>query len=149
MRAVVQRVKSASVFVEGEVVGAIDRGLLVFLGIGAEDKESLLAPFAEKIVSLRIFPDETGKMARSVRDVSGDVLVVSQFTLYGDCRKGRRPNFSRAAPPKEAEELYTGFITYLQRIGLRVQSGRFGAMMEVDLVNDGPVTILLDTDGGG
>ncbi len=147
MRAVVQRVKSASVTVDERCVGAVGQGLLVFLGIGEGDDEEACRYLAQKIANLRIFADETGKMTRSVQESGGDLLVVSQFTLYGDCRKGRRPNFTRAARPDEAERLYRAFIDVLRSDGLGVEEGEFGAMMDVSIVNDGPVTLLLDTEG--
>lgn len=147
MRAVVQRVSSAAVDVGATRVGAIGPGLLVFLGVGEGDDESAARRLAQKVASLRIFPGEEGKMSRSVMETGGSVLVVSQFTLYGDCRKGRRPNFSRAAAPQLAEALYRTFIAALREEGVPVAEGSFGAMMAVSLVNDGPVTILLDTEG--
>ena len=142
-----QRVSSAAVDVDGRRVGAVGRGLLVLLGVGATDGEEASQYMAQKIAGLRIFPDESGKMTRSVRDVGGGVLVVSQFTLYGDCRKGRRPSFSRAAPPERAVALYRDFLERLRAEGVHVEEGVFGAMMAVSLVNDGPVTILIDSDG--
>lgn len=147
MRVVVQRVKSASVDVDGETVGQIGKGLLLFVGIGPEDDDTTCTGMAKKVAGLRIFPDASGKMSRSLLDESKEVLVVSQFTLYGDCRKGRRPNFSRAAPPERAEPLYRVFLDALAKEGLHVQEGSFGAMMDVNLVNDGPVTLLLDSEG--
>ncbi|HEX3030649.1 MAG TPA: D-aminoacyl-tRNA deacylase [Bacillota bacterium] len=145
MRAVVQRVKSASVAVEGESVGAIGQGLLVLLGVGCGDNETDARYISDKLAGLRIFEDEEGKMNLSVRDIRGEVLVVSQFTLYGDCRKGRRPGFSDAAPPEEANRLYLLVIEHLSELGLKVARGRFQAHMAVELVNDGPVTLLLDS----
>lgn len=147
MRAVVQRVSEARVRVDSEVVGEIQAGLLVFLGIGREDTEKDVDFLAEKISNLRIFPDEAQKMNLSLLDSGGAMLVVSQFTLHGDCRKGRRPGFIAAAPPGQAEPLYEQFIAHVEKLGLRVAAGRFGAMMEVELVNDGPVTLLLDSKG--
>ena len=144
MRASVQRVSQASVTVEGEAVGAIQQGLVVLLGVTHQDTATDVRQMAEKIVNLRIFADDQGKMNRSVADVGGQVLIISQFTLLGDCRKGRRPSFPRAAPPELAEPLYQAFVTALEQRGLRVARGIFGAMMEVELVNDGPVTILLE-----
>jgi D-tyrosyl-tRNA(Tyr) deacylase len=145
MRMVVQRVSEASVRVEGEVVGSIGRGLLVLLGVARGDTESDAAFLAEKTASLRIFPDHDGKMNRSVTEAGGSVLVVSQFTLYGDVRKGRRPSFDQAAPPETAKQLYERFVEMLRSRGLHVETGVFQAMMQVHLVNDGPVTILCDS----
>jgi len=145
MRAVVQRVKSAQVSIEGKTTGRIDHGLLVLLGVrrndGREDADYLVS----KISGLRIFSDSAGRFDLSVRDVGGRILVVSQFTLYGDCRKGRRPSFTDAASPEVAQELYQYFIERIRQDGLPVESGTFQARMEVRLVNDGPVTILLDS----
>jgi len=145
MRAVVQRVTSASVKVDGKVVGAIDKGLMVLLGVGQQDSEKDASYLVEKIASLRIFEDETGKMNRSVEEIGGAILAVSQFTLYGDCRKGRRPGFSAAAPPEPANQLYELFVSGLRQRGLNVATGIFQAEMAVQLVNDGPVTMLLDS----
>lgn len=147
MRAVVQRVSEARVRVDSEVVGKIQAGLLVFLGVGREDTEKDVDFLAEKISNLRIFADEAQKMNLSLLDARGAMLVVSQFTLHGDCRKGRRPAFIAAAPPEQAEPLYERFVAQVEKFGVRVASGRFGAMMEVELVNDGPVTLLLDSRG--
>ena len=147
MRAVVQRVSEARVRVDSEVVGEIRGGLLVFLGVGREDGEQDVDFLAEKISNLRIFPDEAQKMNRSLLDAGGAMLVVSQFTLHGDCRKGRRPAFIAAAPPEQAEPLYERFVSRVEKLGVPVAAGRFGAMMEVELVNDGPVTLLLDSRG--
>jgi|SRR5579872_437561 len=145
MRAVVQRVSRAKVTVNGWTAGEIGRGLLVLLGVGQQDTEADAAYLAEKISGLRIFEDEDGKMNRSVRDVGGGVLVVSQFTLYGDVRRGKRPSFDEAAPPEAACRLYELFVQKIQAAGLRCETGRFQEMMQVELVNDGPVTILLDS----
>ncbi len=147
MRAVVQRTREASVRVNSEVVGEIRGGLLVFLGVGREDSEKDADFLAEKITHLRIFQDEAQKMNLSLLDSGGAMLVVSQFTLHGDCRKGRRPSFVAAAPPGEAVPLYERFIARVEKLGVPVAAGRFGAMMEVEIVNDGPVTLLLDTRG--
>ncbi len=144
MRVVLQRVRRAEVRIEGEVVGRIGRGLLVLLGIAADDTVEDARWLAEKIVSLRVFNDDAGKMNRDLIEVKGAVLVVSQFTLYGDCRKGRRPSFVAAAPPETAIPLYEAFIQGVRALGVPVETGRFGAMMEVELVNDGPVTLILD-----
>jgi len=146
MRAVVQRVSSARVEVGGEVTGAIGRGLLVLLGVGQGDTEKQAQWLAEKIAGLRIFEDDAGKMNLSVQDAGGSVLVVSQFTLYGDCRKGRRPSFTEAAPPDLADRLYQVFVSHLRALGLPVETGVFQAKMEVHLVNEGPVTIWVDTE---
>lgn len=145
MRAVVQRVNEASVAVEGEEVGRIGHGILVLLGVGHEDGPEDVKSMAEKVVNLRIFADEQGKMNRSLLDVDGGLLVVSQFTLWGDCRKGRRPSFVAAAEPAIAEALYEAFMDHAKSLGVTVASGRFQEMMEVSLVNDGPVTLLLDS----
>lgn len=148
MRAVVQRVTSASVTVDGAVVGRIDSGALVLLGIAPADTEVEARWLADKVANLRIWPDADGKMNRSLIDESGSALVVSQFTLYGDARKGRRPSFVKAAQGPEAETLYERCVSELEALGVPCQTGRFGAMMQVALVNDGPVTILLDSDKG-
>jgi D-tyrosyl-tRNA(Tyr) deacylase len=146
MRAVVQRVSSASVAVEGEVVGQIGNGLLVLLGITTDDSEKDVVYMADKVVNLRIFEDDAGKMNRSVLDAGGGVLVVSQFTLYGDCRQGRRPSFIAAARPEQAEPLYRSFVAEVRGLGVReVATGTFQAEMSVALVNDGPVTLLVDS----
>jgi len=145
MRAVVQRVSRAKVTVAREITGEIGLGLLVLLGVGREDSEANADYLAEKIVGLRIFENDGGKMNRSVLDVRGAVLVVSQFTLYGDARKGKRPSFDDAAPPQRARELYEYFVEKIRSAGLRCETGRFQEMMAVELVNEGPVTILLDS----
>jgi D-tyrosyl-tRNA(Tyr) deacylase len=146
MRAVVQRVSRASVTVDTRVTGAIDRGLLVLLGAGAGDGATDLAYIVDKIANLRIFPDDAGKMNRSVLDIGGAVLVVSQFTLYGDARQGRRPAFTGALEPVAARALYEEALTALRTVGVtRVEAGEFAADMKVELVNDGPVTVLLDS----
>jgi len=145
MRAVVQRVGRASVKVNGELTGEIAQGLLVLLGVGHEDGESDVIYLAEKIAGLRIFEDDDGKMNRSVVDADGAVLAVSQFTLFGDARKGKRPSFDAAARPERARELYESFVERIRGLGLRCETGRFQEMMEVELVNQGPVTILLDS----
>jgi D-tyrosyl-tRNA(Tyr) deacylase len=145
MRAVLQRVSQARVRVGDEVTGEIGRGLLVLLGVAQGDTAEQARWLAEKVVGLRIFPDEADKMNRSVADVGGGVLVVSQFTLYGDCRKGRRPSFVGAAPPETAIPLYKAFVEAVRALGVRVATGRFGAMMDVELVNDGPVTLIVDS----
>ena len=145
MRAVVTRVNSASVTIDGEVVGKIGKGLLILLGVGPEDTEQTSRYLAEKILGLRIFEDENEKMNCSIADVGGEVLVVSQFTLYGNCRKGRRPSFAEAAPPELGNKLYEQFMKDCTDLGYSPQHGRFGADMQVASVNDGPVTIILDT----
>jgi D-tyrosyl-tRNA(Tyr) deacylase len=145
MRAVVQRVREASVRVDGGTVASIGPGLLVLLGVARGDAEEDLSALADKVVHLRIFPDEAGHMNRSVLESGGAVLVVSQFTLLGDARKGRRPGFGEAAPPEEAAALYGRFVQRVRAAGLRVEEGVFRAMMDVALVNQGPVTILLDS----
>jgi D-tyrosyl-tRNA(Tyr) deacylase len=148
MRAVVQRVSRALVTVNGEVAGEIGLGLAVLLGVGREDAEADATYLAEKIAGLRVFEDDQGKMNRSVQDVSGSVLAVSQFTLYGDVRRGKRPSFDEAAPPDKARQLYEFFVERIRAAGLRCETGRFQAMMKVELVNEGPVTILLDSAKG-
>ena len=145
MRAIVQRVLEASVSVDGEIVGRIGPGLLVLLGVGRGDGEREVSWMADKIANLRIFEDEGQKMNRSVIDGSRSILVVSQFTLYGDARKGRRPSFAEACEPGEANRLYELFCERSRALGLDVQQGRFGAQMKVALVNDGPVTLILDS----
>src|SRR5215216_3539346 len=146
MRAVVQRVSHARVTADGSVTGEIAMGLLILLGVGRDDTSAVAANLAEKISNLRIFEDEAGKMNRSLLDVKGSALVVSQFTLYGDARGQRRPSFVAAAPPEQAKNLYEEFAETLRRLNVTVATGVFGAMMSVELVNEGPVTILLDSD---
>jgi D-tyrosyl-tRNA(Tyr) deacylase len=146
MRAVVQRVSRAAVRVDSKTVGEIGKGLVVLVGIRSGDSREAADYLAEKVVNLRIFPDAEEKMNLSVADVGGAVLAVSQFTLFGDVRRGRRPSYIDAAPPEEAEPLYEYFLSSLRGRGLRVASGVFRAMMEVELVNDGPVTILIDSE---
>ncbi|MCX7774368.1 MAG: D-aminoacyl-tRNA deacylase [Clostridia bacterium] len=146
MRAVIQRVKRAEVRVDGQVTGRIGRGILVLLGVGQGDDRKDLEYLAEKIINLRIFEDAEDKMNLSLLDVKGGILVVSQFTLYGDCRKGKRPSYSDAARPEEAKRFYEDFIAYIcEKYALDVQTGVFQAMMDVDFINDGPVTLLLDS----
>jgi D-aminoacyl-tRNA deacylase len=145
VRAVVQRVSSASVIVDGEIVGEIDQGLLVLLGVGVEDADTDAVTLAEKIAGLRVFEDINGKMNLSLKEVDGRLLVVSQFTLFGDCRKGRRPSFIEAARPEKAEALYESFVAEVRGQGISVETGKFQAHMDVRLVNDGPVTLLLDS----
>ena len=146
MRAVVQRVREAQVKVEGRVTGEIGPGLLVLLGVAKSDDAAAAAQLAEKVYGLRLFNDAEGKMNLSLEEIGGAVLAVSQFTLYGDCRKGRRPSFDRAAPAEQAKALYEEFVGAMRRLGARVETGVFQAMMDVELVNAGPVTVLLDTD---
>ena len=148
MRAVVQRVSRASVRVQGDLVGEIGIGLLVLLGVGQEDGEADADYLAEKVAGLRIFEDAGGKMNLSVTEAGGAVLAVSQFTLFGDVRRGKRPSFDAAARPERARELYEYFVKSVRRLGLRCETGRFQAMMEVELVNSGPVTILIDSKKG-
>jgi D-tyrosyl-tRNA(Tyr) deacylase len=144
MRAVVQRVSEASVSVDGELVGSIGRGVVVLIGVTQGDEEAEARFLAGKVANLRIFADDEGKFNRSALDVNGEALVVSQFTLYGDARKGRRPSFVHAAPPEVAEPLIERFVTFLKENGLHVETGVFGAMMMVKIHNDGPVTIILE-----
>jgi len=146
MRAVVQRVSRAKVTVEGRVSGEIGPGLMILLGVGKEDTSQVAAAMAEKVANLRIFEDEQGKMNRSLLDVKGSALVVSQFTLYGDARGQRRPSYIAAAPPELAKGLYEEFSEALRKLGILVGNGVFQAMMSVELVNEGPVTILIDSD---
>ena len=146
MRVVVQRVEQASVSVDHSVVGSIGKGLCVFLGIGTPDQEKDAAFLAKKVVRLRVFPDANGKMSLSVVDIKGEILVVSQFTLYGSCRNGCRPDFTSAAPPLHAEPLYEFFLKEIEKeLGFRPQRGKFREMMNVSLVNDGPVTLWIDS----
>lgn len=145
MRAVLQRVASASVAIDGDVVGEIGRGLLVLAAVGVDDADADAAWIVDKAVNLRIFPDNDGRFDRSVLDVGGGLLVVSQFTLYADTRKGRRPSFTGAAPPADAEARFDDLVRRFRETGLPVEAGRFQAMMQVSLVNDGPVTIALDS----
>lgn len=146
MRAVVQRVASSKVIVDESTIGEINKGLLILLGVTHEDTSKHVDYLLDKIVNLRIFEDENDKMNLSLKDVNGELLVVSQFTLYGDCRKGRRPNFTNAAKPDLATSLYEEFIDKAKKEGIKVGTGKFGAHMMVDLVNDGPVTILIDSE---
>ena len=146
MRAVLTRVNSASVTIDGEVVGKIGRGFLILLGVGPEDGEKECRALAEKCLALRIFEDENEKMNLGLESVNGEVLVVSQFTLYGNCRKGRRPSFVGAAGPELGEQMYERFLEICRELGYEPQHGRFGADMQVESVNDGPVTLILDTN---
>ncbi len=145
MRAVVQRVKESSVSVDGEIVGAIGRGLMVLLGVQRGDDDARARKLAEKLVNYRVFPDDQDRMNLSLKDVGGEMLVVSQFTLCADTRKGRRPGFDAAAPPQEAEALYERFVEHVRALGVRAATGRFGARMEVAILNDGPVTFVFET----
>ena len=145
MRVVVQRVSEARVSIGDEVIGAIGPGLCILLGVGTKDTETAAEFLASKIINLRIFEDKQGKMNRSIRDLGGELLVVSQFTLYGDSRKGNRPSFTAAAAPEAAERLYEHFIQRLRQVGLKVATGKFRAHMKIALVNDGPVTLLLES----
>ena len=147
MRAVVQRVKKSSVKTGNEIIGRIDKGLLVLLGVAKEDTSTDADYLANKIVNLRIFEDDDGKMNRSLIETGGKMLVVSQFTLLADCRKGRRPSFVASAEPALAKELYEYFVKQSRRLGITVETGRFQAMMEVALINDGPVTLILESRG--
>ena len=148
MRAVVQRVKQSAVKANCETVGRISRGLLVLLGVAREDSAEDADYLANKIINLRIFEDENGKMNRSLLEIGGELLAVSQFTLLADCRKGRRPSFIKAAEPEKATELYERFVEQVRQNGVAVQTGRFQTMMEVALVNDGPVTIIIESPPG-
>ncbi len=146
MRAVVQRVKRAQVRVEDSITGKIERGILILLGVGEDDENKDLEYIADKIINLRIFEDNDDKMNLSVLDVGGEALVVSQFTLYGDCRKGNRPSYSKAARPQKAQDFYNRFIEYVSnKYSINVESGVFQASMEVDFINDGPVTLMIDS----
>lgn len=145
MRAILQRVSSASVRVEGQVIGQIESGFLVLLGIAADDTPEDVSYLAGKICGLRVFEDDEGKMNRSIEETGGAMLIVSQFTLYGDCRKGRRPSFIDAARPEVAVPLYERFLDEVRGYGIRVETGQFQAQMEVSLVNDGPVTMMIDS----
>jgi len=145
MRAVIQRVRRASVTVDRQQIGSINKGLLLFLGIHRHDTEKELAWMVDKVVNLRVFEDKNSRMNQSLMDIQGEILIVSQFTLYGDCRKGRRPGFSEAAPPEHARKLYHKYIEAVRKKGLTTASGTFQAMMDVSLVNDGPVTLLIDS----
>ncbi|KRT66068.1 MAG: D-tyrosyl-tRNA(Tyr) deacylase, D-tyrosyl-tRNA(Tyr) deacylase [Candidatus Dadabacteria bacterium CSP1-2] len=145
MRAVIQRVQEARVEVDGEVIGKIGQGFLVLLGVRKDDTEEDVRYLADKVTGLRIFEDEAGKINLSISEVKGEILAVSQFTLYGDCRKGRRPSFDEAAPPDVAERLYELFVEEIRKSGIKVETGRFRALMDVYLINSGPVTILLDS----
>lgn len=146
MRAVVQRIKSASVSIDQQIISSVGPGLLVFLGIARGDGPEDVSYLSDKIANLRVFEDKDGKMNRSVADISGEILIVSQFTLYGDCRKGRRPSFAAAAGPETAERLYDAFTEKMRAQGIPVRTGVFRAMMAVSLVNDGPVTLIIESN---
>ena len=148
MRAVIQRVKESSVKIDDRIISQISQGLLVLLGVAQGDRQLDADYLADKIVNLRIFEDENGKMNRSLLETGTQMLLVSQFTLLGDCRRGRRPSFGAAAEPAEATALYEYFIEAVMSLGISVETGRFGAMMEVAMVNDGPVTLILESQGG-
>lgn len=147
MRVVVQRSKNAKVTVNGEITGQISKGLVLLVGVTHQDTEEDAAFLADKIANLRIFEDDAGKMNLSLLEVGGEILSVSQFTLYGDCRKGRRPNFMEAARPEQANPLYATFNGLLREKGIKVETGIFGAMMDVELINDGPVTLIVESKG--
>ena len=148
MRAVVQRVSRASVTVDGTITGSIGRGLLVFLGVGKEDTQKDIDFITDKVVNLRIFEYDKGKMNISIRDIDGGILLISQFTLYGNCRKGRRPDFTAAGPPEMAKQLYERTIDAIKDKGVPVETGVFAAHMDIDSVNDGPVTLMLESQQG-
>lgn len=145
MRAVVQRVSYSKVTVDGVIIGEIQKGLNVLLGVGQEDSEKDIEYLAEKIINLRVFEDSNQKMNLSLRDVSGELLIISQFTLYGDTRKGKRPSYDKAARPEGAEVMYNKFVDYCKQYDIKVQTGKFQAMMMVEIQNDGPVTLLIDS----
>ena len=146
MRAIVQRVSKGKVTVEDQTIGAIEKGFVVLLGVGQEDNDKDIEYLADKIMNLRVFEDENGKMNISLTDMGGELLIVSQFTLYGDCRKGKRPSYDKAARPEAAEELYNRFVDYCRRnYSVKVETGKFQAMMMVEINNDGPVTLMLDS----
>ncbi len=146
MRAVLQVVTNADVKIDGRISGEIDRGLLVLLGVGKDDTDEQIKKLGDKIIKLRIFDDADGKTNLSIKDVGGDMLIVSQFTLYWNCKKGNRPSFDNAMPPDTANKMYLDFVDYIKAQGINVQMGEFGADMKVSLTNDGPVTVVLDTD---
>lgn len=148
MRLVVQRVKEASVTVENNIIGQIETGILVLVGLSEDDTKEDIDVLVQKMINLRIFEDESGKMNLSLKEINGSVLSVSQFTLYGDVRKGRRPNFTKAARPDKANELYEYFNEQIMNEGISIETGQFGAMMDVQLINDGPVTIILESKDG-
>lgn len=143
MKLLLQRVKSSSVKIEGKLYSSIGKGIMVLVGIEKGDNSEIIEKFAKKVVNLRIFPDENGKMNLSLTDIQGEMLIVSQFTLCGDCKKGTRPSFDNSAPPEMAKTLYEKFILHIQEYGIKTSTGVFGAMMDVELINDGPVTFML------
>lgn len=149
MRVILQRVNESRVEVANQIVGKIEKGLNLLVGITASDSEQEVAWMARKCLEIRIFPDSSGKLSQSVQDIEGGLLVISQFTLYGDCRKGRRPSFDQAAPSAVAEHIYEQFVTKLRESGLQVETGQFGAMMNVYIENDGPVTLILEREAAG
>lgn len=149
MRIILQRVNESRVEVAGQMIGKIEKGLNLLVGITPSDTEQEVAWMARKCLELRIFPDESGKLSQSVQDIEGGLLVISQFTLYGDCRKGRRPSFAKAAPGAVAEQIYEQFVNKLKESGLQVETGQFGAMMNVYIENDGPVTLILEREAAG
>ena len=144
MKILIQRVKQASVTINNDIFSSIESGILAFVGIEKKDTQDVIPFFAKKIANLRIFPDENGKMNKSLLDVNGEILIVSQFTLCGNCRKGTRPSFDNSAPPAIANELYEKFIQEIKNFGIKTQTGQFGAMMDVELINDGPVTFMIE-----
>ncbi|ABW29542.1 D-aminoacyl-tRNA deacylase [Acaryochloris marina] len=146
MRIILQRVNESRVEVAGQIIGRIEKGLNLLVGITPSDTDQEVAWMARKCLELRIFPDQSGKLSQSVQDIEGGLLVISQFTLYGDCRKGRRPSFDKAAPGAMAEQIYEQFVTKLRASGLQVETGQFGAMMNVYIENDGPVTLILERE---
>jgi len=145
MKAVIQRVKKANVKIKGKIIAEINKGFLVLLAVKQEDTEKDIQWVADKILNLRVFSDEQEKMNLCILDIKGELLIVSQFTLYGDCKKGRRPNFVKAAAPEKAENFYNLFISEIKKSGLKTETGEFGAMMDIELINDGPVTIILES----
>ena len=149
MKVLIQRVKNAGVNIDGETVSSIGKGILALVGIEKGDTREQVEKLAKKVVNLRIFPDENDKMNLSLIDIQGEMLIVSQFTLCGDCKKGTRPSFDKSAPPDIANELYEYFVTQVQAYGVKTGTGKFGAMMEVSLINDGPVTFMLEVQGQG
>ena len=146
MRVILQRVTQSNVTVDDQLIGQINQGLNLLVGISKTDTPTELEWMAKKCLSLRVFPDETGRMSQSIQDINGELLVISQFTLYGDCRKGRRPSYDQAAPPENAEKLYDQFVALLRESNLKVETGKFGAMMHVSIDNDGPVTLILERE---
>jgi D-tyrosyl-tRNA(Tyr) deacylase len=146
LKVIVQRVKNSNVKVNNKIVGSINKGIMLLLGIGKDDNREDIEYLANKIVNLRIFEDENKKMNLSLKDIDGELLIISQFTIYGDCRKGRRPSFDKASKPEYAKEIYNEFVKYCISLGVKVETGEFQEHMDVSLVNDGPVTFILDTD---